>query len=142
MLKAYESGVDEYVIKPIGPLVFLAKVNAWLRRSWTVPTTMLESVQSAEFRLDPSARLLLRPDGSAIKLTNLEFRLLHFMMLNQNQVLNGVLLVERVWGYSWHGDSSVLKNVIYRLRRKLELDPQNPSYLKTIPGEGYIFRPN
>jgi DNA-binding response OmpR family regulator len=142
VLKAYEAGVDEYVIKPVSPLVFLAKVTAWLRRSWTLPADMLEIVQAAEFRLDPSARLLLRADGTTVKLTNLEFRLLHFMMLNQNQVLTGVLIVERVWGYSWHGDSSVLKNVIYRLRRKLEPDPQNPSYLKTIPGEGYMFRPN
>lgn len=142
VLKAYEAGVDEYVIKPVSPLVFLAKVTAWLRRAWTLPANMLDIVQAAEFRLDPSERLLMRADGTAVKLTNLEFRLLHFMMLNQNQVLTGVLIVERVWGYSWHGDSSVLKNVIYRLRRKLEPDPQNPSYLKTIPGEGYMFRPN
>jgi DNA-binding response OmpR family regulator len=142
MLKAYDAGVDEYVIKPVSPLVFLAKVAAWLRRSGTVPAEMLETVEAAEFQLDTSARLLRRSDGSTVKLTNLEFRLMHFMMLNQNQVLNGMVIVERVWGYSWHGDSSVLKNVIYRLRRKLEPDPQNPSYLKTVPGEGYMFRPN
>jgi DNA-binding response OmpR family regulator len=142
LLKAYEAGVDEYVIKPVSPFVFLAKVNAWLRHTWSVPADMLETIEAAEFRLDTSARLLLRSDGTAIKLTNLEFRLLHFMMLNQNQILNGMVIVERVWGHSWPGDSSVLKNVIYRLRRKLEPDPQNPAYLRTIPGEGYIFRPN
>jgi len=140
LLKAYEAGVDECIAKPVSPPLFLAKVNAWLRRSWMVPAESLQSIDSGELRLEPAARQVLTAAGRSVKLTNLEFRLLHFLMLHQGQVLENRLIVDRVWGHSGQGDNVLLKNVIYRLRRKIELDPSHPQYLQTIAGEGYIFR--
>jgi len=141
ILEAYEAGVDECVTKPISPLLFLAKVRAWLRRSWTVPTEALDSFQVGDLRLDPARREVITATGSAVKLSNLEFRLLHFLMNHQGRALEPDVIIDSVWGYTGGGDSALLKNVVYRLRRKIEPDPSQPRYIQTMAGEGYIFQP-
>ncbi len=50
------------------------------------------------------------------------------------------MLIERVWGFTGNGDNALLKNVVYRLRRKLEPDPSNPRYIHTVSGVGYKFQ--
>jgi two-component system response regulator RegX3 len=138
-LAAYQAGVDECVVKPVSPSLFLAKVRAWLRRSWTVSAGALHCLEAGSLRLDPERREVTAGSGSAIRLTNLEFRLLHLLMTHQGHVLTSDLIIDRVWGYSGGGDSIVLKNVVYRLRRKIEPDPSQPRYVQTVPGEGYVF---
>jgi two-component system response regulator RegX3 len=138
-LAAYQAGVDECVVKPVSPSVFLAKVRVWLRRSWTVPARALETVQAGRLCLDPARRQLVTEGGSIVKLTNLEFRVLHLLMSHPGQVLPSDLIVDRVWGYNGGGDQVLLKNVVYRLRRKMEPDPGDPRYLQTVAGEGYVF---
>lgn len=140
VLRAYEAGADECAVKPLGPRLFLAKVNALLRRSWTVQTEALETVEAAGLRLDPSRREAATADGRSMRLTNLEFRLLHVLMTHPRQTLDPAQLVERVWGYG-EGDSVLLKNVVYRLRRKIEADPAHPRRIVTRPGGGYSFLP-
>lgn len=142
ILEAYEAGADEVIVKPIGGRLFLAKVVAWLRRSWTVPAEALDSLHAGDLRLDPSRRQLNVADGRVIKLTNLEFRLLHLLMGHQGQVLGSDVIIDRVWGFAGNGDNSLLKNLVYRLRRKIEPDPSQPRYLHTLTGEGYSFRAN
>lgn len=142
VLEAYQAGADECVVKPISPCLFLAKVGVWLRRSWTVPTRSLGSFQVDGLRLDPVRREVVSTGGAAAKLTNLEFRLLHLLMCHCGQVLQSDLILDRVWGYVGGGDSAMLKNVVYRLRRKIEPDPSQPHYIQTVPGEGYAFLPN
>ncbi len=140
LLQAYQAGVDECVVKPIGPRLLLAKVKAWLRRSWTLPAEALNGLQMADLRLDPVKREVVREDGSPVKLTNLEFRLLHLLMSQPGQVLEPDVIVARVWGHSGEGDSVLLKNLVYRLRRKIEPDPSHPQYIETVSGTGYTFR--
>lgn len=142
VLEAYHAGVDECVVKPISPCLFLAKVRVWLRRSWTVPARALDSLQVDGLRLDPVRREVVRSGGPAARLTNLEFRLLHLLMCHHGQVLQSDLILDRVWGYVGGGDSAMLKNVVYRLRRKIEPDPSQPTYIQTVSGEGYAFLPN
>jgi DNA-binding response OmpR family regulator len=142
VLEAYEAGVDEYIVKPVGPLLFVAKVIAWLRRSWTVPAEALDNLEVAGFRLDTSRRQLIIANASPVRLTNLEFRLLHLLMSHHGQVLDSNIVIDRVWGHTGQGDSTLLKNVVYRLRRKIEADPSRPRHLQTIAGEGYTFQPN
>lgn len=139
-LQAYRAGVDECVIKPISPSLFLAKVTAWLRRSWTVAAEALTPLETGCIRLVPAKREALTENGSVVKLTNLEFRLLHVLICHQGCVVDTDTLVERVWGYTGGGDSSLLKNVVYRLRRKLEPDPSEPSYIQTVAGVGYSLQ--
>jgi DNA-binding response OmpR family regulator len=139
MLEAYRAGVDECVVKSVSPALFMAKVRAWLRRSWTVPASALDNVQAGVLCLDPARRVVTTESGSVVKLTNLEFRVLHLLMRHRGQVLPSDLIVDRVWGCAGGGDHVLLKNVIYRLRRKIEPDPHEPRYLQTVAGEGYVF---
>ena len=139
ILEAYEAGVDEVVVKPISPPIFLAKIMAWVRRSWTVPTDGLSLVKAGSHRLDPTRRCLLDPNGTEIKLTNLEFQLLHLLMSRPGNIFSAEDIIESIWGEYGRGDQILLKNVVYRLRKKIEADPSHPALLQTWGG-GYSFK--
>jgi len=139
ILEAYAAGVDEVVVKPISPAIFLAKIVAWVRRSWTVPVDGLSLVKAGKHRLDPTRRCLIDPTGSEIKLTNLEFRLLHLLMSRPATVFSAEDIIQAIWGGFGNGDQALLKNVVYRLRRKIEDDPSLPALLQTFQG-GYSFQ--
>lgn len=138
ILEAYAAGVDEVVVKPISPAIFLAKIQAWMRRSWTVPTAELSQVKAGRHRLAPARRCMINPDGREIKLTNLEFRLLHLLMSRPGHVFSAEDIIEALWGGYGNGDQVLLKNVVYRLRRKIEADPSRPAFLQTWQ-RGYSF---
>ncbi|HXQ37703.1 MAG TPA: response regulator transcription factor [Anaerolineales bacterium] len=139
ILEAYAAGVDEVVVKPISPAIFLAKIVAWVRRSWTVPVDGLSLVKAGKHRLDPGRRCLIDPAGLEIKLTNLEFRLLHLLMSRPTYVFSAEEIIQSIWGGFGSGDQVLLKNVVYRLRRKIEADPSRPALLQTWQG-GYSFQ--
>ena len=139
ILEAYAAGVDDVIVKPISPAIFLAKIVAWVRRSWTVPVDGLSLVKAGKHRLDPTRRCLIDPTGDEIKLTNLEFRLLHLLMSRPAYVFNAEEIIQAIWGGFGNGDQVLLKNVVYRLRRKIEEDPSRPTLLQTWQG-GYSFQ--
>jgi DNA-binding response OmpR family regulator len=139
ILAAYAAGVDEVVVKPISPAIFLAKIVAWVRRSWTLPVDGLSLVKAGKHRLDPTRRCLIDPAGVEIKLTNLEFRLLHLLMSRPAFVFSAEDIIQSIWGGFGNGDQVLLKNVVYRLRRKIEIDPGRPALLQTWQG-GYSFQ--
>jgi DNA-binding response OmpR family regulator len=140
-LEAYRAGVDEYIAKPISPALFLAKMRVWLHRGWTVPANILDNYQVGHFQLEPARRRLLLRDGAEVKLSNLEFRVIHLLMTHPRQVIEAPVIIDRVWGYAGGDVSGLLKNVIYRLRRKIEPDPAHPRYIQSVTGEGYTFFP-
>lgn len=140
LLRAYEAGADECIVKPVGVRLLLAKVLAWQRRAWTIPTEALDTLHAADVQLDAARRELVTANGVAIKLTNLEFRLLHLLMTHRGCPLDSNLIVERVWGCEGSGEGALLKNLVYRLRRKIEPDPSQPRYIEMVAGEGYVFR--
>jgi len=135
ILEAYQIGVDECVVKPISPALFIAKIGAWARRSWTEPMT---SRQVGRLQLDPAHRSAICDNGSEIKLTNLEFRLLHLLMSRPGFVFKIEDIIETVWGARRQGDVSLLKNVVYRLRKKMEEESGETHLIQTWPG-GYSF---
>ncbi|HEU0292337.1 MAG TPA: response regulator transcription factor [Anaerolineales bacterium] len=139
ILEAYHVGVDDVVVKPVSPAIFLAKIFAWMRRSWTVPIHNLSLVKAGKHRLDPARRCLIDPAGVEIRLTNLEFRLLHLLMSRPGFVFSLEEMIESIWGGYGSGDQILLKNVVYRLRRKIEVDPSRPLLLQTGLG-GYSFQ--
>lgn len=141
LLKLYSAGADEVMIKPLGPRLLIAKLHAWLHRSWNVPVAMLENLHFEGCCLEPETHSLLLPDGKKIRLTNLEFRLLHLLMSNPNRYIDSKVIIDRVWGYCGEGDGNVLKHLVYRLRRKIEPNPGSPTFLQTHPSGGYIFYP-
>lgn len=142
MLEVYQAGVDEYILKPIHPPLFHAKLMAWLRHSWSVPGYMLLPVNINDVRLIPQHRCILLANQNPVYLTNLELRLLYCLMSRPGFVIKTEELYQRIWGESGKGNEIRLKNVVYRLRRKIEADPAHPRYLLTVTGVGYQFKPS
>jgi len=138
-LEAYAVGVDECILKPINPALFYAKIQAWLRRSWSVPADTLDTLRVGGFSLLPSERTILLEGYDPVRLTNLELRLLYCLMSQPGQTITIEELNLRVWGYSNEADNTMLKNVVYRLRRKIERNPAYPLILQTVAGVGYKF---
>ena len=139
ILDVYEAGVDECILKPIQPSLFEAKLRAWLRRSSNVPVDVLETIQIDDLQLVPSDRSVILDDRDPIRLTNLELRLLYYLMGRPGRTLTTKELCQRVWSHHSVGDPTTLKNLVYRVRRKIEADPANPQYLHTVAGVGYRF---
>ncbi len=137
ILEAYQAGVDECVVKPISPAIFLAKIVAWARRSWSQPMIPL---RTGPLRLDPSHRSAIAVAGQEVRLTNLEFRLLHLLMSRPGYVFKADEIMQTVWGMET-ADLALLKNVVYRLRKKLEEDTGEAGLILTRPG-GYSFLDN
>ncbi len=136
-LLVYEAGVDDCIQKPIGNSLFLAKVDVWLR---TVHFRNAGYGQAApNFQLDLARRRLALPEGRVVTLTPLEIRLVELFLGNPNVILETSTIVRRVWNDYCEGDSTLLKNLIYRIRRKIETEPSEPQYIQTAFG-GYIFR--
>jgi two-component system, OmpR family, response regulator RpaA len=138
MLEAYEAGVDEYILKPIEPSLLHAKVKAWLRRSWSIPVGMLDALKVGDIRFLPAERTLILDGQPPIRMTNLELRLMYYLMSHAGRTITPEELCQRVWGTDREVSKTTLKNVVYRLRLKLEPDPTHPHYIRTVVG-GYQF---
>lgn len=141
VLEAYMAGVDDYMSKPLSPSLFQAKVKVWLRRFGSISVDALDPISAGAIQLFPSEKIAILKNGSTVRLTNLELRLLFYLMSRPGLTVTIEELNRRVWGYSKESDSTMLKNVIYRLRRKIEVDPANPQILQNVAGVGYKFVP-
>ena len=133
ILEAYQAGVDECIVKPISPAIFLAKITAWSRRS---VTPLLQPATSQKLILDPARRFAISPSGEEISLTNLEFRLLRLLLNRPGHIFQNDEIIRTVWGGTGENDQIALKNVIYRLRKKL--GEKREHLIQTSPG-GYSF---
>lgn len=134
ILEAYQAGVDECVVKPVSPAIFLAKIMAWAKRSWSQPMSPL---RTGPLRLEPAHRSAVTASGREARLTNLEFRLLHLLMSRPGYIFKADEIMHSVWGME-EADLNLLKNVVYRLRRKLEDETGETALIRTRPG-GYSF---
>src|SRR5215207_9100819 len=131
-----EMGADDYITKPFSPAQLIARVQAVLRRTGQQPTP--KRLTFGDLTLNSERHQAERPDRPAIQLTQLEYRLLETLMLNSGQVLPTDTLIDRVWGPSG-GDRTMLKQLIYRLRRKIEDSTDSPIYVEAVPGIGYAL---
>ena len=137
ILAAYQAGVDDCMLKPVSPSLFQAKVKVWLKRAGSISADTLNPLKVGTLQLFPSEKLVLLANGGAARLTNLELRLLYYLMNRPGQIVTIAELNQRVWGYNAEADNTMLKNVVYRLRRKIEIDPANPLVIQTVSGVGY-----
>lgn len=131
-----ETGADDYIVKPFSPTQLVARARAVMRRAGVAPTSGV--LEAAGLSLDRSRNEVRRPGGEPVRLTPLEVRLLEALMLNAGQVLPADTLIANVWGLEG-GDKAMLKQLVYRLRAKIESDPAQPSLIETVPGIGYAL---
>ncbi len=134
-----ELGADDYVSKPFSLGELLARVRAILRRTERQPERTNREVLEAGFlRVDVRSRRAWR-DGAELTLPQKEFDLLTCLMHNRGIALSRDLLLERVWGFDFVGDSRTVDVHIRWLRGKIEPDPGQPRYIQTVRGVGYRF---
>jgi DNA-binding response OmpR family regulator len=136
VVQGLELGADDYVVKPFSPSQLVARVRAVLRRTDTAPTPA--HLAAANLSLDRERNELLRPQQLPIRLTPLEARLVETLLLNAGRVVTAEALIVAVWGAEG-GDRAMLKQLVYRLRSKIEPDPAQPTYIETVPGIGYAL---
>jgi two-component system phosphate regulon response regulator OmpR len=137
-----EMGADDYLAKPFSPRELLARLRALLRRAHAEPVQG-DSGAALRFgvhQVDLPAHRLLR-DGVDIGLSGAEFDLLKVLVEHPNRVLTRDILMDMLKGYEWSPSDRTIDIRVGRLRRKIEPDPSNPVYIRTIRGEGYLFNP-
>jgi len=136
VVHALELGADDYITKPFSPRQLVARAEAVLRRSGVTPTT--GPLVVGDLTLDLARRELYRSGQLFAQLTGLECRLMEVLMLNSGHVLPADTLITQVWGPAG-GDRTMLKQLVHRVRVKIEPDPSSPVYLETVPGVGYAL---
>ncbi|TAK35862.1 MAG: response regulator transcription factor [Chloroflexota bacterium] len=134
-------GADDYVVKPFDPSELLARIAAVLRRgkSATAAFEAQPSLKLGEVDLDPARLKATVADERRVSLTPTETKLLHCLMRNAGRVLTREMLMSQVWDYDYEGNDNTVDVYIRRLRRKLEPDPEEPRYIQTVRGVGYVF---
>lgn len=136
VVKGLELGADDYVVKPFSPNQLVARIKAVSRRAGMADTTSV--LELAGLIFDRSRNEVQREGIESIRLTPLEAKLLETLMLHAGQVLASDALITAVWG-SDGGDRAMLKQLVYRLRAKIDPGAPPTSLIETIPGIGYSF---
>jgi two-component system response regulator RegX3 len=136
-----EVGADDYVTKPFRLRELVARVRAGLRRSPSdddSPTEYTEQLEVGDVRLDAARHeVFVRDDLVALPLK--EFELLELLLANAGRVLTRDVLIDRIWGPNYFGDTKTLDVHVKRLRAKIEADPANPARIVTVRGVGYRY---
>src|SRR5262245_58125535 len=138
-LVGLEVGADDYLTKPFSPRELVARARAVLRRA-SAAGRAPERIAVGDLVIDSGRRQVSR-NGTLLRLTALEFDLLHFLATHPDRVFSRVELMERVWGYTSVLDTGTVTVHVRRLREKIEDDPSRPKRLETVWGSGYRFTP-
>ncbi len=137
LVRALELGADDYLTKPFSPRTLLARVKALLRR---VGIEAGDTVEAGRVSLDLEAHAISIGGGSPVRLTRLETRLLQILVAQAGHVVSAERLLAHVWGHRGSGDRQLLKQLVHRLRQKLERDPAGAGLLHTEAGVGYRLK--
>ncbi|MCR1950379.1 response regulator transcription factor [Clostridium sp. DSM 100503] len=134
-------GADDYVTKPFTPLELLARVNSQLRRySKYLSLVGVEKEKSNSFIIGGLElnvdTVELTVDGNLVKITPIEFKILHLLMQNPGRVFSPEEIYERVWNEQAINTDTIMVHV-RNIREKIEINPKNPKYLKVVWGVGY-----
>ena len=139
-LISYAMGGDEYITKPFSPKMLLAKISAMLKRQSYYDDKGANDNRYVfgNFALDFEKKLLFK-DGEEVFLTAKEYALLEFLIINRNITLSKDKLLSSVWDMDYQGYDNTVMVHIHNLREKIEDDPSDPKFIRTVKGRGYIF---
>lgn len=137
-----ELGSDDYVTKPFNVRELLARIKSIFRRQAASAQMKEEGPKkiTAKDLVIDTERLEVWVRNQPVSLTPLEFDLLVFLAKNEGKVFSRDVLLDKLWGYDYYGDTRTVDVHIRRLRTKIEEDPSNPKYIITVRGKGYKFR--
>ena len=140
MVLMLEIGADDYVTKPYRLRELVARIRAVLRRRETHENVVAsdDEITLGPIRMDIDARRCY-VDGEEIKLRKKEFALLRLLLENPGRVLTREVLIDRIWGSDYVGDTKTLDVHIKRLRTLIEDNPKNPEHITTVRGVGYRY---
>jgi len=130
-----QAGADDYLVKPFDSGELLARIQAILRRSGHLQTSVL---QAGDLVMDITKRTVSR-DGEVIPLSPKEFALLEFLLRNKNQILTRNRILEQVWGYTFETGTNIVEVYISYLRDSIDKD-YTKKLIKTIYGEGFLLQ--
>ncbi len=138
-IRGLEIGADDYLTKPFSPQELQARIKALLRRTFMPkPARKTRIVVDNDLTIDFSKReVWVR--GQKVALRPTEYRLLYHLVNNAGRLLTHDMLLSKVWGHEYRGESQSLRLYITYLRQKLERDPAHPKYILTERGVGYRF---
>jgi len=138
-----EMGADDYIAKPFSPRELIARIAAVLRRTQALPPRQkapeAERIRFGDWTLDTGQRELIGQDGMATALSSGEFRLLSALLERPRIALTRNQLLDLTKGRDADLFDRSVDNHVSRLRKKIEPDPKNPRYIKTVWGGGYMF---
>ncbi|MBW3110998.1 response regulator transcription factor [Bacillus sp. MCCB 382] len=132
-------GADDYVTKPFSPRELLLRVKNVLRRTYSAAAEEQQDVLKwKDLQIDRNKRTVVS-HGFEVEMTVKEFELLSLLAQHPSQVFSKSQLIETLWGYEYMGDANTINVHIRRLREKIEKDPSEPRWIKTVWGIGYKF---
>jgi DNA-binding response OmpR family regulator len=134
LIRALDLGADDYLTKPFSPRTLLARIKALLRRAGIENSS---PVAAGRIALDVQEHTVRISGGNPVRLTKLELRLLQMLLANAGRTVTSDRLLVQVWGHRNSGDRQLLKQLVHRLRQKIEVDPAMPQLLQTSAGTGY-----
>ena len=132
-IKGFDMEVDDYISKPFSFKVFIKRVEAVLRRRIDNDESKKEVIQFADIKLEPQTFKVYVQDEE-IELTLKEFNILKYMINSYPNVVSREMLMDKVWGYEYFGDTRVIDAHMKNIRKKIKGD-----YIKTIKGVGYVL---
>ncbi|MGC1457611.1 MAG: response regulator transcription factor [Steroidobacteraceae bacterium] len=134
LVRALELGADDYLTKPFSPRTLLARIRALMRRAGMETSGPLSA---GRVQLNVEDHTVQIGAAQAVRLTKLELRLLQMLLVNSGRTVSSDRLLVHIWGHRNSGDRQLLKQLVHRLRQKIEKDPSLPQILQTATGAGY-----
>ncbi|MEX0724426.1 MAG: response regulator transcription factor [Gracilimonas sp.] len=142
-VKGLSLGADDYLTKPFGVKELLARIKARLRRAGTYSTSgQVDILQLGDVKIDLMESAVHRPGGNEIELTSREVELIRYLLKSANEPVSRDELLEKVWRYEFSTNTRTVDVHISKLRAKIEVHPDDPRYLITLHGVGYMLRNN